>query len=339
MTTRMQNPSAPQPGVVIRPARPGIAPPWWSSWQPVAARRRTTHVPLTGCSTRPRPGRGRSRPARGAGGRGLVWRHPDPSTCRWPSPVAHCRAHRRSRLSPPGHRSPPAAGRDRGRWSTPRGRPPQRRECPQCGVDRVTRLARLHGPGDRSVLRRHRVRRRRRRPADAANRCLLLPSRRRLVVLPGTLVTPPAVEEHFSRTTLNGLLCEDFTACPMNSSLHLDSCADRRSAGTRSAARDGNLATSRSPDDLCLLFRRGGTVQPGRPAHRRRKPLVSSPVRHMAQAGLTTGSTPDTSVPRHLGTRNPPISQHRSRTRRPFEGLSPRPTSGQPEGSDRGCDG
>ncbi len=36
-------------------------------------------------------------------------------------------------------------------------------------------------------------------------------------------MTPPAVEEHFSRTTLNGLLCEDFTACPMNSSLHLDS--------------------------------------------------------------------------------------------------------------------
>mgnify|MGYP002651667407 FL=1 len=41
---------------------------------------------------------------------------------------------------------------------------------------------------------------------------------------------------------------------------------DLRNAGVnvvdQEAARDGNLATSRSPDDLCLLFRRGGTVQP-----------------------------------------------------------------------------
>ena len=39
---------------------------------------------------------------------------------------------------------------------------------------------------------------------------------------------------------------------------------DLRNAGVnvvdQEAARDGNLATSRSPDDLYLLFRRGGTV-------------------------------------------------------------------------------
>lgn len=45
-------------------------------------------------------------------------------------------------------------------------------------------------------------------------------------------MTPPAVEEHFSRTTLNGLLCEDFTACPMNSSLHLDTTTARTPASS-----------------------------------------------------------------------------------------------------------
>lgn len=55
--------------------------------------------------------------------------------------------------------------------------------------------------------------------------------------------------------------CEIFAA-----SLHPSIRTDLRNAGVnvadQEAARDGNLATSRSPDDLCLLFRRGGTVQP-----------------------------------------------------------------------------
>ncbi|WP_412523776.1 DJ-1/PfpI family protein [Brachybacterium sp. GU-2] len=41
--------------------------------------------------------------------------------------------------------------------------------------------------------------------------------------------------------------------------------ADLRNTGAnvvdQEAARDGNLATSRSPDDLFPLFRRGSTVQ------------------------------------------------------------------------------
>ncbi|MEI5005902.1 DJ-1/PfpI family protein, partial [Micrococcus yunnanensis] len=41
---------------------------------------------------------------------------------------------------------------------------------------------------------------------------------------------------------------------------------DLRNAGVnvvdQEAARDGNLATSRSPDDLFPVFRRGSTVQP-----------------------------------------------------------------------------
>lgn len=75
---------------------------------------------------------------------------------------------------------------------------------------------------------------------------------------------------------------------------------DLRNAGAnvvdQEAYRDENLATSRSPDDLFP------SVPPWEycPAHRRRKPLVSSPVRHMTQAGLTTGSTPGISVPATL---------------------------------------
>lgn len=73
--------------------------------------------------------------------------------------------------------------------------------------------------------------------------------------------------------------CEEFAACPANYSPHLDSLVtdrtltsfpsirtDLRNAGAnvvdQEASRDGNLATSRSPDDLFPLFRRGSTVQP-----------------------------------------------------------------------------
>lgn len=76
----------------------------------------------------------------------------------------------------------------------------------------------------------------------------------------GRLVTPPAVKGYISQTPLNILLRAEFTACRVESSLHLYSIAGANVVG-QEAARDGNLATSRSPDDLFPLFRRGSTVQ------------------------------------------------------------------------------
>ena len=65
----------------------------------------------------------------------------------------------------------------------------------------------------------------------------------------GRLVTPPAVKGYISQTPLNILLRAEFTACRVESSLHLYSIAGANVVG-QEAARDGNLATSRSPDDL-----------------------------------------------------------------------------------------
>lgn len=45
---------------------------------------------------------------------------------------------------------------------------------------------------------------------------------------PATLVPPPAVEGYFSQTPLIIWLCEEFTACPVKCSPHLDTRAPLR---------------------------------------------------------------------------------------------------------------